>query len=540
MDQKQFLSAMSQIAEEKGITQEQIVDTLEMAIAAAYKKDYGKKGQNIKVKFDIKTGEIKVFQVFLVVNKEMLKEEAPVTEEEASASAEAMADKEFEEEEIDAEGNKKVRFNPYKHLMVEEAQKIKKGAKAGDEIQTKLETHTDFGRIAAQTAKQVIIQRLREAEREVIFEEYKDKEGEVVSAIVQRVEGRNIFLDIGKASGILYAEEQIPGERFFIGQRLRVYILKVEKSPKGADIILSRAYPKLVSKLFSIEVPEISVGTVQIKSIAREPGSRTKIAVFTEEEGVDPVGSCVGQKGSRVQTVITELGGEKIDIIEWNENMEKYISNALSPAKIISVKIEEKDRSALVLVPEDQISLAIGQRGQNVRLAAKLTGWKIDVKSEKMIEAEKQTKKTTKNEKEGPEEEKIKKSYRAIIYDMKDDKPYFLILHRVLRWDGWEFLKETVEEGETPLKTIKRGIAEETKIKKFKIIKKLGKKEEWQADGINYVIADTFLVRADMEQEISLEQEVVEHDKYEWVTKEEAIEKLTFPATKKLIEELVI
>ena len=195
-------------------------------------------------------------------------------------------------------------------------------------------------------------------------------------------------MDIGKL-GILYAEEQIPGERFFIGQRLRVYILKVEKSPKGADIILSRAYPKLVSKLFSIEVPEISAGTVQIKSIAREPGSRTKIAVFTEEEGVDPVGSCVGQKGSRVQTVINELGGEKIDIIEWSENMEKYIANALSPAKIVSVKIEEKDRSALVLVPEDQISLAIGQRGQNVRLAAKLTGWKIDVKSEKMLEAEK-------------------------------------------------------------------------------------------------------------------------------------------------------
>ncbi|MFH1129401.1 MAG: transcription termination factor NusA [Patescibacteria group bacterium] len=558
MDQKQFISAMSQIAEEKGISQEQIIETLEMAIAAAYKKDYGKKGQNIKVKFDLNTGEIKVFQVFLVVDESMLKEEPAESPEGIQAGpppATTSSDvggggEEFEDdEEIDAEGNKKVRFNPFKHVMVDDAQKIKKGSKPGDEIQTKLEAHTDFGRIAAQTAKQVIIQRLREAEREVVFAEYKDKEGEVVSAIVQRIEGRNIFMDIGKASGILYAEEQIPGERFFIGQRLRVYILKVEKSSKGADIVLSRAYPKLVSRLFSIEVPEISTGTVQIKSIAREPGSRTKIAVFTEEQGVDPVGSCVGQKGSRVQTVIAELGGEKIDIIEWNENMEKYIANALSPAKIISVKTEEKDRSATVIVPEDQISLAIGQRGQNVRLAAKLTGWKIDVKSEKMIEADKLAESpegiqagpppATTSSDVGGGGDGIKK-YRAIIYDVKDDKPYFLILHRILRWNGWEFLKETVEPGETPLKTIKRGIAEETQIKKFKVIKKLGKKEEWQADGINYVIADTFLVKADMEQIISLKQEIIEHDKYEWATKEEAMEKLTFPATKKLIQEIEI
>src|SRR4030043_1531562 len=276
MDQKQFLLALNQIAEEKGISQEQIVETLEMAIAAAYKKDYGKKGQNIKVKFDIKTGEIKVFQVFLVVDKDMLKEESPVTEEEAEELA---TDPEQEEGT-----EKKIRFNPFKHMMVEDGKKIKKGAKPGDEIQIKLEAHTDYGRIAAQTAKQVIVKRLREAEREVIFNEYSGKEGEVVSAIVQRIEGRNIFLDIGKTSGVLFPEEQIPGERYFIGQRVRVYILKVEKTPKGANIILSRAYPKLVSRLFSIEVPEISTGAVQIKSIAREPGSRTKIAVFSEEE----------------------------------------------------------------------------------------------------------------------------------------------------------------------------------------------------------------------------------------------------------------
>ncbi|OGZ34631.1 MAG: transcription termination factor NusA, partial [Candidatus Portnoybacteria bacterium RIFCSPHIGHO2_01_FULL_39_19] len=301
-----------------------------------------------------------------------------------------------------------------------DAHKIKKGAKPGDEIQTKLETRTDYGRIAAQTAKQVIVQRLREAEREVIFNEYSGKEGEVVSAIVQRIEGRNIFLDIGKTSGVLFPEEQIPGERYFIGQRVRVYILKVEKTPKGANIILSRAYPKLVSRLFSIEVPEISTGAVQIKSIAREPGSRTKIAVFSEEEGVDPVGSCVGQKGSRVQTVIGELGGEKIDIIEWDEEISKYIANALSPAKVLDVEIDDKTRTAFAIVPEDQLSLAIGQRGQNVRLAAKLTGWKIDVKSEEMIKEEKKAKK--KKVKKEKTETKEKKADKVKTEEKKPEK----------------------------------------------------------------------------------------------------------------------
>jgi len=399
MDQKQFLSAMAQIAEEKSISQEQIIETLEMAIAAAYKRDYGKKGQNIKVKFDAKSGEIQVFQIFLVVDESMLRED---DEEEIEEEAPTLVGVPTEV------GNKKIKFNPYKHMMVKEAKKIKKSVKPGEEVQVKLEAHAEYGRIAAQTAKQVIVQRLREAEREMIFNEYKDKEGEVVSAIVQRIEGRNIFLDIGKTTGILFSEEQIPGEKFFISQRLRMYILKVEKSSKGANIVLSRAYPKLVSRLFAIEVPEISAGVVQIKSIAREPGSRTKIAVYTEEEGVDPVGSCVGQKGSRVQTVINELGGEKIDIIEWNEDVEKYIANSLSPAKVLDVEIDEKKRIALAIVPEDQLSLAIGQRGQNVRLAAKLTGWKIDVKSEKMIKEEKKaTKKVTKKSKD--EKEKTSK-----------------------------------------------------------------------------------------------------------------------------------
>ncbi len=392
MDQKQFLLAMNQIAEEKGISPDQIIETLEMAIAAAYKKDYGKKGQNIKVRFDQKTGEIEIYQIFLVVDKDMLRPESESDEELAEESEEQTEDK-------------KIRFNPNKHMMLEDAQKIKKDVRPGEEIQIKLETHTDYGRIAAQTAKQVIVQRLREAERDVIFNEYSGKEGEVVSGVVQRIEGKNVFMDIGKASGILFPEEQIPGERFFPGQRLRVYILKVEKTAKGANILLSRAYPKLVSRLFAIEVPEISTGVVQIKSIAREPGSRTKIAVYTEEEGVDPVGSCVGQKGSRVQTVINELGGEKIDIIEWSEDIAKYIANALSPAKVIDVEIDENKRSAAAIVPEDQLSLAIGQKGQNVRLAAKLTGWKIDVKSDKAIEEERRNQKETVEQGDNKKEE---------------------------------------------------------------------------------------------------------------------------------------
>jgi N utilization substance protein A len=316
----------------------------------------------------------------------MLKEEEEEGEiEETAAEGEPRSGR----EEIKETEDKKIRFNPLKHMMVDEAKKIKKSVKSGDELETELKAHTDFGRIAAQTAKQVIIQRLREAEREAVYDEYKDKEGEIIGGVVQRIEGRKHFVDIGKTIGILFPDEQISGENYRIGQRLRVYLLKVERGPRGTSIYLSRVYPKLVSKLFAIEVPEIAAGTVIIKSIAREPGSRTKIAVFSEEEGVDPVGSLVGQKGTRVQAVINEVNGEKIDIIEWDEDVTKFIANALSPAKVLDVELVEKRREAVAIVPEDQLSLAIGQRGQNVRLAAKLTGWKIDVRSEKEVKAKK-------------------------------------------------------------------------------------------------------------------------------------------------------
>jgi len=376
MDIKSFTSAIAQIAEEKGISFEKVIETIEMAIAAAYKKDYGERGQLIKAKLDLESGEVKFWQIKLVVDEKMIYSEEELEKLKARKV------------EIEEEGAKKVRFNPERHIMIKEAKKIKPKIKVGEDLEILLETQKDYGRIAAQTAKQVIMQRIREAEREAILKEYKSKEGEIISGIVQRIEGRNVFLDIGKTLGILIKEEQVPGEFYRPGQRLKVYLLKVEESPKGPVIFLSRAYPKIISKLFELEVPEISSGQVLIKSIAREPGSRSKIAVASEVEGIDPIGSTVGQRGTRVQAVINELGGEKIDIIEWLEDPEKFIANSLSPAKVLEVKIMPKNK-ALCIVSEDQLSLAIGKDGQNVRLAAKLTGWKIDVRSPEKVEEEK-------------------------------------------------------------------------------------------------------------------------------------------------------
>ena len=383
MEIKSFASAIAQIAEEKGISPEKVWETIEMAIAAAYKKEYGKRGQQIRAKLNPETGEVQFWQVKTVVNKSMIYSEEELEKLKAKG-------KEVKEEE--EEGAKKVRFNPEKHIMIGEAKKFKSKIKPAEELEIPLEPKEDYGRIAAQTAKQVILQRLRESERESIFVEYKSKEGEIISGIVQRIEGRNVFLDIGKTLGVLPKEEQVPGEFYRPGQRLKVFVLKVEDTPRGPIIFLSRAYPKIISKLFELEVPEISAGQVQIKSIAREAGSRTKIAVASIVEGIDPIGSAVGQRGTRVQAVINELGGEKIDIIEYSEEPEKYIANSLSPAKVLEVKIMPKNQ-ALAIVPEDQLSLAIGKEGQNVRLAAKLTGWKIDVRSPEQAEEEKKEKK---------------------------------------------------------------------------------------------------------------------------------------------------
>lgn len=399
---------MAQIADEKGIALEKVIESIETALAAAYKKDYGKRGQIIKAKLNPTTGDVKFWQVKIAVTEDML-----YTEEEL----EKMKEESVEEKPASAEGfgeakEEKIRFNEEKHIMFEEAKKQKKGIKAGEELEIPLVSKKDYGRIAAQTAKQVILQKIREAERETVFSEYKSKEGEIVSGIVQRIEGRNIFVDIGKTLAIMPKEEQIYGEFYRPGQRLKFYLLKVEETSKGPAVFLSRAYPKFISKLFELEVPEISQGQVVIKSIAREAGSRSKVALESEAEGVDPIGSAVGQRGARVMAVINELGGEKIDIVEYSEKPEEFIANALSPAKVIEVKLEAKNK-ALCIVQEGQLSLAIGKDGQNVRLAAKLTGWKIDVRSEAGEEVKTE---------EEPEEEPKEEPKKEVKKNKKEDK----------------------------------------------------------------------------------------------------------------------
>jgi N utilization substance protein A len=387
-----FGSAVMQIADEKGISREKILEIVEAALAAAYKKDYGKRGQVIRASFDEVTKETKYFLVKEVVDpstRDFTIVEEPVEEEVKHNKHDDRRAPLVEVEEV-VDEDRLPRYNAERDILVEDAQKLKKGAQLGDTVEIALESQDEFGRVAAQTAKQVIIQRVREAERESMFEEYKSREGEVVNGTIQRIEGRNVFLDLGKSVGVLFPSEQIEGENYRMGQHLKVLLVRVESDPKGPGLLLSRSHPDMVRHLFSLEVPEIYSGIVSVNAIAREAGSRTKIAVSTTQEGVDPIGSCVGQKGTRVQAVIDELGGEKIDIIEWNEDPKKFISAALSPAKVVSVELieDEGGKRAMVLVPADQLSLAIGKRGQNVRLAAKLTGWRIDVAAAEVPAAE--------------------------------------------------------------------------------------------------------------------------------------------------------
>ena len=364
LDIKTFKSALEQLEEERKIPKEKILDAIEQAMAAAYKKDYGKKGQIIRAKFDLDTGKTDFFQVKIVVDESVVK-----IEEENEL-----------EYSIKKEGDERIHFNPEHHIMIDDAKKIKKDVELNEEIIFPLETKDDYGRIAAQTAKQVIVQRIREAERSSIIDEYGTKEGEIISGIVQKIERGNVYIDFSRATGVLPTEEQIPGEYLQRGQRIRAYLYSVEDTPRGINLRLSRTHPKFVEKLFSIEAPEIQNGIVEIKSIAREAGARTKIAVNSNDEHIDPVGSCVGQKGTRVNTITQELGGEKIDIIPWSEDPKVFVSNSLSPAKVISIEVNEHEHRATVEVSDDQLSLAIGKGGQNVRLAAKLTGWRIDIK----------------------------------------------------------------------------------------------------------------------------------------------------------------
>ena len=358
-------SALEQLEEERKIPKEKIIEAIEQAMAAAYKKDYGKKGQIIRAKFDIDTGHTDFYQVKIVVDDTIVR----MDELEGGEDAIELKD-----------GDERPRFNSEHHILIEDAKKIKKDVELNDEMVFVLEQKDDYGRIAAQTAKQVIIQRIREAERTSIMDEYGTKEGEIISGVVQKIERGNLYIDFNRATGVLPTEEQIPGEFFRQGQRIRAYLYSVEESPRGINLRLSRTHPKFLEKLFALEAPEVTNGVVEIKSIAREAGSRSKIAVFSNDEHIDPVGSCVGQKGTRVNTITSELSNEKIDIIPWSTDPKEYISNAISPAKVLTIEVDEKEHKAVIEVAEDQLSLAIGKGGQNVRLAAKLTGWRIDIK----------------------------------------------------------------------------------------------------------------------------------------------------------------
>lgn len=369
-DLKVINSVLEQLEEERGVPKEKAFEAIESALATAYKKEYGERGQIIKAQFDPQTGQAQFFQVKIVVD-------------ENTAVADKEALEEIKAEQQDEKEPVKELFNPEHHIWIEDAKKVKKDTQVGEELVFPLESKGDFGRIASQTAKQVIIQKIREAEKVAVLKEYGAQEGEIVSGTVQRIERGNIFIDVGKATGILSFEDQIPGERFSQGERVRAYLYKVEESARGIFLRLSRTNPKFLEKLFEAEVPEINTGTVVIKTVAREAGSRSKIAVASIDEHIDPVGSMVGQRGVRVSTVMSELGGEKIDIIEWSEDPKKFVEDSLSPAKVMEVEIDEKESKAIAFVTEDQQSLAIGRGGQNVRLAAKLTGWKIDVRSAK-------------------------------------------------------------------------------------------------------------------------------------------------------------
>ncbi len=341
----EFMNALNDLEHEKGLKKDILIEAIEMALISAYKRHFGN-NQNARVEIDPETGEIKVFAIKQVV------------------------------EEIEEDGAE---------ITVEEAREINPAYEVGDTLETEV-TPSEFGRIAAQTAKQVVVQRLREAERGIIFDQFSEKENEVLTAVVHRIERGNVYVEIGRAEGIIPVGETVYNERYNINERIKVYVLEVKKTNKGPQIIVSRTHPSLIKKLFELEVPEIRQNVVQIKSIAREAGGRTKIAVWSEEKDVDPVGACVGHKGTRIEKVVEELNGEKIDVVPWSSDPIEFIANALRPAKVVMVQINEDEKAAKVIVPDYQLSLAIGKEGQNARLAAKLTGWKIDIKSQTQME----------------------------------------------------------------------------------------------------------------------------------------------------------
>ena len=359
-DLKSLGSALDELQQERGISRESVIDAISTALAAAYRREYGKRGQIIRATFNPETGDMEFRQAKIVVDDSLVRKEG---------------------EEETGEDDHRSRFNPEQHIMLEDARRIRKDAQLDEEISFPLETREDFGRIAAQAAKQVIMQKVREAERASIIAEYGEREGEIVTGHVQRFERGNLYVDLGRATAILPYDEQIPSERYRQGERVRALLLRVDEGVRGTFIRLSRSHPRFLVKLFETEVPEMASGVVEVKGIVREPGSRAKIAVFSNEDHVDPVGALVGQRGVRVAVVTSELGGEKIDVVEWSEKPSEYVQEALKPAQVLGIELFEDEGRAVVQVADDQQSLAIGRGGQNVRLAARLTGWKIDIRS---------------------------------------------------------------------------------------------------------------------------------------------------------------
>jgi len=342
IESKELIMAIEELEKERGINKEYLLESLESALVTAYKRNFDS-AENVKVTMDAESGDIKVFSLKEVVEN-------------------------VEDDML--------------QISLEEAKKKDKKINLGDTIQLEI-IPRDFGRIAAQTAKQVIVQKIGEAERNMVYTEYNDRKGEIVSGIVQKSDGGAVVLDLGKLEGIMLLKDQIPTETYRVNDKVRAYVVNVEKGIKGApQVLVSRSHPDFVRKLFEFEIPEIYEGLIEIKSVSRDAGSRSKVAVYSINENIDPVGSCVGQKGIRIQNIINELKGEKIDVIEWDEDPAVFISAALLPAQVMAVDIKEEEKFAQVIVPDDQLSLAIGKSGQNARLAAKLTNWKIDIKSE--------------------------------------------------------------------------------------------------------------------------------------------------------------
>lgn len=370
-DLKILKSTLEQIEVEKKIPQAAIIEAIEQSLAAAYKRELGKKGQIVRSVFNLETGDVDFSQVKIVVDETTVRPalteaeiEAGITDPEPEEGIEVLP-----------------RYDEEKHLYIEDAKRIKSGVSVGDELVFPLEQpDKEFGRIAAQTAKQVIMQRLREAEKGVIASEYHDRKGTLVSGIIQTIERGNIYVEFNKATGILHTSEQINGEIFKVGERIKAYLYEIDENPRGVTLRLSRKHPQMVVELFKQESPEVASGTVEIKSVSREPGSRSKIAVWSNDDSIDPIGACVGQRGVRVQTVKEELSGENIDIIPWSPDNQEFIANALAPAKVLTIELNEEEHVANIEVAENQLSLAIGKSGQNVRLAARLTNWKIDIK----------------------------------------------------------------------------------------------------------------------------------------------------------------